>query len=233
MQLVPLNAGASDFFFPQQNANFNTNVEQLPDQPADLIQPPQPNPPDGGFGRGAPPPLVFGIGNGSFNTPVLVESADTGPSFHNNSVETIEGAVDFYNSEAFNNPPGFGATIGQIRLEATQVVAVAAFLRILNTAENIRSAGDISKRAKLANLTEGRELIKLAISETNDGIEILVGGGLHGEAQTKLRQAITFLNQAFNTTNLNTRNARLDQALAQLTGAMNDMIAVNVAAFQF
>ena len=106
--------------------------------------------------------------------------------------------MDFYNSEAFNNPPGFGALIGQISLEATQVVAVAAFLRVLNTAENIRSAGDISKRAKLANLTEGRELIKLAISETNDGIEVLTGGGLHGEAQTKLRQAITFLNQAFN-----------------------------------
>ncbi|MFY9574478.1 MAG: hypothetical protein WAV20_24010, partial [Blastocatellia bacterium] len=231
--LCHFNAGASDFFFPQQNANFNTNVEQLPDQPADLIQPPQPNPPDGGFGRGTPPPGVFGIGNGSFNTPVLVEAADTGPSFHNNSIDTIEGAVDFYNSEAFNNPPGFGAAIGGIRLEATQVVAVAAFLRVLNTAENIRSAGDISKRAKLANLADGKVLIALAISETNDGIEVLVGGGLHGEAQAKLRQAITFLNQALNTNNLTTRNARLDSALAQLTGAMNDIIAVNVPAFQF
>src|SRR5215216_2665331 len=227
------NAGASDFFFSQQNANFNTNVEQLPDQPADLIQPPQPNPPDGGFGRGAPPPGVFGIGNGSFNTPVLVEAADTGAFFHNNSIDTIEGAVDFYNSAAFNNPPGFGAQIGGIRLEATQVVAVAAFLRVLNTAENIRSAGDLAKRAKLANLTDGKVLITLSISETTDGIEVLAGGGLHGEAQTKLRQAITFLNQAFNTTNLTTRNARLDQALAQLTGAMNDMILVNVPAFQF
>ena len=228
-----LNAGASDFFFPGQNANFNTNVEQLPDQPADLIQPPQPNPPDGGFGQGVPPPGVFGIGNGSFNTPVVVEAADTGPFFHNNSITTIEGAVDFYNSEAFNNPPGFGALIGQIRLEATQVVAVAAFLRVLNTAENIRSTGDISKRAKLANINEGKELIKLAISEATDGIEVLSGGGLHGEAQTKLRQAITFLNQAFNAGTVATRNPKLDQALAQLTGAMNDMIAVNVPAFQF
>ena len=47
-----LNAGASDFFFPGQNANFNTNVESLPSQPADLVTPPQPNPPDGGFGGG-------------------------------------------------------------------------------------------------------------------------------------------------------------------------------------
>ena len=227
------NAGASDFFFPQQNANFNTNVEQLPDQPADLFQPPQPNPPDGGFGKGPPPPGVFGIGNGSFNTTVLVEAADTGPFFHNNAIDTIEGAVDFYNSAAFNNPPGFGAQIGGIRLEATQVVAVGAFLRVLNTAENIRSAGDLAKRAKLANLNEGKELIKLSISETTDGIEVLRGGGLHGEAQTKLNQAINFLNQAASATSVATRNARLDQALAQLTGAMNDIIAVNVPAFQF
>jgi hypothetical protein len=228
-----LNAGASDFFFPGQNANFNTNVEGLPDQPADLIQPPQPNPPDGGFGTGAPPPGVEGFGNGSFNTPVLVEAADTSPFFHNNSIATIEGAVDFYNSEAFNQPPGFGAFIGQIRLEATQVVAVAAFLRVLNTAENIRSSGDLSKRAKLSNLTQGRELIRLAQAETNDAIDVLHGGGLHPEAQAKLRSALNFLTQAFNTTNLTTRNARLDSAIAQYVGAMNDMIAVNVPAFQF
>ena len=227
------NAGASDFFFPGENSNFNTNVEQLPDQPADLIQPPQPNPPDGGFGTGPPPPQVFGIGNGTFNTPVLVEAADTGPFFHNNAIQTIEAAVDFYNSRAFNNPPGFGAAIGGIRLEATQVVAVAAFLRVLNTAENIRSAGDLAKRAKAANLAQGRELITLSISESTDGIEVLSGGGLHGEAQTKLRRAVTLLNQAFNTTNLTTRNQRLDQALTELTGAMNDMIQVNVPAFQF
>ena len=228
-----LNAGASDFFFPGQNANFNTNVEQLPDQPADLIQPPQPNPPDGGFGTGTPPPGVFGIGNGSFNTTVLVEAADTAPFFHNNAIETIEGAVDFYNSEAFNNAPGFGSLIGGVRLEATQVVAVAAFLRVLNTAENIRSTGDISKRAKLANLTQGKELLRLALSEANDGLDVLSGGGLHGDAQIKLRNAINFLTQAFNATSVGTRNTRIDQAIAQLNGAMSDMIAVNVPAFQF
>ena len=46
-----LNAGASDFFFPGQNANFNTNVEGLPSQPADLVTPAQLNPQDGGFGQ--------------------------------------------------------------------------------------------------------------------------------------------------------------------------------------
>ena len=134
------NAGASDFFFPDQNANFNTNVEQLPSQPADLVIPAQKNPADGGFGTGPPPPGVFGIGDGTFNTPVLVEAADTGPFFHSNVVNTIEDAVNFYNSTQFNTDPGFGAQIGQINLEATEVAAVGAFLRVINALENIRSS---------------------------------------------------------------------------------------------
>ncbi len=48
----------------------------------------------------------FGIpGDGTFNTPPLVEAADTGPFFHNNARATIEQAVAFYNSDAFNNSP--------------------------------------------------------------------------------------------------------------------------------
>ncbi len=144
-----LNAGASDFFFPGQNANFNTNVEGLPSQPADLVTPAQLNPQDGGFGQTGISP-TGGFGNGSFNTPVLVEAADTGPFFHNNSIETIEGAVDFYNSRAFNESPGFGSLIGGIRLEATEVVAVAAMLRVINVLENERSARDLINRLKIA-----------------------------------------------------------------------------------
>ena len=90
--------------------------------------------------------------------PVLVESADTGPFFHNNSIETIEGAVDFYNSKAFNEAPGFGAAIAGIRLEATEVVAVAAFLRVINVLENERSARDLINRIKIAIRGEGLEL---------------------------------------------------------------------------
>jgi hypothetical protein len=64
-------------------------------------------------------------GDGTFNTPPLVEAADTGPLFHNNSVETVEGAVAFYNGAAFNNSPA-GRVLAQatgrgISLDATQV----------------------------------------------------------------------------------------------------------------
>ncbi len=211
-----LNAGASDFFFPGQNANFNTNVEQLPAQPADLVQPPQLNPADGGFGLGTPPPLVFGIGNGSFNTPVLVESADTGPFFHNNAITTIEGAVDFYNSEAFNQAPGFGSLIGGIRLEATEVEAVAAFLRVINALENIRSSIDLENRAKVAtSFSQAQELLRLSISELEDAIEVLDCGNLHPDAVRKLREALAIDVVALVTSNQSLRNALINQAIAR------------------
>lgn len=211
-----LNAGASDFFFPGQNANFNTNVEQLPSQPADLVVPAQLNPADGGFGQGTPPSGVFGIGNGSFNTPVLVEAADTPPFFHNNSISTIEGAVDFYNSEAFNNAPGFGALIGGIRLEATEVEAVAAFLRVINALENIRSSIDLEDRAKVAvNFSQAQELLKLSISELEDAIEVLDCAQLHPDAVRKLREALAIDVVALVTQNQGLRNQLINQAIAR------------------
>lgn len=219
-----LNAGASDFFFPGQNANFNTNVEQLPSQPADLVLPAQLNPPDGGFGQGAPPPGVFGFGNGSFNTPALVEAADTGPFFHNNSILTIEGAVDFYNSEAFNNAPGFGAAIGGIRLEATEVEAVAAFLRVINALENIRSSVELEQRATTTgNFSMAQELLKLSIAELQDAIEVLSCVGLHPDAQQRLREALTIDVLAQQTSNDFARNVLIFSAIQKKNQAKNLM----------
>ena len=220
-----LNAGASDFFFPGANANFNTNVEGLPSQPADLVQPLQLNPQDGGFGRIGVSP-TGGIGNGSFNTPVLVEAADTGPFFHNNSIETIEGAVDFYNSRAFNEAPGFGSAIGGIRLEATEVVAVAAMLRVINVLENERSARDLINRMKIAtSQAQAKELSNLANSEILDAIEVLVGGGLHRKAQREFFNAGVDTHAAGEAGTVTDRVALANKALAHLTTAKNDIIA--------
>ncbi|MFZ2652761.1 MAG: hypothetical protein WA210_21895, partial [Burkholderiaceae bacterium] len=115
------------------NANFNTGVEALPDQPARLTG--ELVPPDDGLGT---------PGDATFNTPPLVEAADTAPFFHNNSVATLEGAVGFYDGDAFNSSPAgqFLKSIDPnkrgIELDATQVQAIAAFLRVLNAIENIR-----------------------------------------------------------------------------------------------
>ncbi len=69
-------------------------------------------PRDGGFGQ---IPTVFGsFGNTDdlpppfghlefeeFNSPPVVESADTGPFFHNHTVNDLESAVAFYGTPAF------------------------------------------------------------------------------------------------------------------------------------
>ena len=184
----------------------------------------QQNPQDGGFGRLGISP-TGGFGNGSFNTPVLVEAADTGPFFHNNSIETIEGAVDFYNSEAFNQAPGFGAVIGGIRLEATEVVAVAAFLRVINVLENERSARDLIDRIKIAtSQAQALELANLAVAEIDDAIEVLEGGGLHRTAQKEFNKARGNAQKAGNLANAAQRITEANKALANLTAARADIV---------
>jgi len=237
------NAGAGADMFADGTLilsdNRDTGVENIPSRPTDQNGVPIPR--DGGFGArpdgltcGPPQPGPCppnGCGNGTFNIQVVVEAADTPPFFHNNSVNTIEDAVAFYSSPAFNNSPS--ARAGTINLSPTDVTDIAAFLRVLNTLENLRSAGDLDKRAKTGSLSQGRELIRLAISELNDALEVLTGGNLHPEARTVISQALTFNQKALNKTKLNQRNEALDEALAYIHQAVDNMVAVNVSAFQF
>lgn len=200
-QLCHANGGAKT---PQgANSNFATGVENLVDQPADLADAAN-NPPDGGFGitkvNGVP-----GFGDGKFNTPPLVEAADTGPFFHNNAIETIEGAVAFYDGDAFNKSPA-GQLLAQndprgvgIRLDATQVVAVAAFLRVINALENIRQSLDLlesSGQKGFWERAEAKQLLRRAMSETDDTIRVLKGGGLHPDAVVHLQEARAMANKA-------------------------------------
>jgi len=183
-----VNAGANaSFGGPGNNANFDTGVERLPDQPARLTT--ELVPVDDGLGI---------PGDGTFNTPPLVEAADSGPFFHNNAVETIEGAVAFYNGRVFNESPAgrFLASsdpqgVG-IRLDATQVVAIAAFLRVLNALENTRESLALLE-STLVKGTAGslrvRETLARAAAETGHGIRVLREGGLHPQAVARLEAA--------------------------------------------
>jgi hypothetical protein len=184
--LCHVNAGATANFGGGNigNANFNTGVEDLPDQPADLTG--ELVPPDDGFGT---------PGDGTFNTPPLVEAADTGRFFHNNAIETIEGAVGFYDGEAFNNSPAGLALAAAdpngvgIELDGTQIVAIAAFLRVINTLENIRESLAQLETSLDKRCGEAREHLERAVHETKDSISVLEGGGLHPEAVARLREA--------------------------------------------
>lgn len=195
------------------NANFNTGVEDLPDQPADLTG--ELVPPDDGFGT---------PGDGTFNIPPLVEAADSGPFFHNNSIETIEGAVGFYDGESFNDSPA-GRLLASvdpegvgIELDGTQIVAIAAFLRVVNALENIRES-----MAQLeASLDKGsgtaKPLLQRAVNETKDSIRVLEGGGLHPEAVAHLKEARRLTKKAARSVffrRKHTRNAIREQEKAR------------------
>jgi hypothetical protein len=198
------------------NLNFNTGVENLPDQPADLT------------GELVPPDDGFGVpGNGEFNTPTLVEAADTGPFFHNNAVETIEGSVAFYNGDSFTDSPAgqllVGATGSAINLDATQVVAVAAFLRVINALENIRSSVALLNRTAVASAGTDNTLLDRALHETEDAHQVLTGGGLHPDAAARLAAAMTFIQQAQSVTDDHQRADYISGAIKKQQAARRDL----------
>jgi cytochrome c peroxidase len=169
------NANPNIFGADVGNRNFNTGVEDLPDIPSHVLGDPRP-PRDDGLNI---------PGDGTFNTPPLVEAADTAPFFHNNARATLEEAVAFYNSDAFNNSPAGQA--GRIALTEAQVSDIAAFLRALNALENIRQADAYLREA----LEEGPDASQLALAreEMQDGIDVLSAASLHGDAVADLMQA--------------------------------------------
>jgi hypothetical protein len=201
------------------NINFNTGVEELPDQPADLSG--ELNPPDDGLGS---------PGDSTFNIPSLIEAADTGPFFHNNSVETIEGAVAFYDGESFNNSPAgqalLKATGTGIEIDATQIVAVAAFLRVINVLENIsESKGFLNsflKRSFLGNEIFN-QLPDRAGNETRDAIRVLTGGGLHPAAVAHLKKVLVSIEKAKK--KRSERKEQIENALAELDLANDELIS--------
>ena len=218
------NAGANaspDIFGPNAgNLNFNTGVEDLPDQPGDLFG--EKNPPDDGFGN---------PGNGEFNTPSLIEAADTGPFFHNNSVETIEAAVGFYDGESFNNSPAgqlvVGATGSGIELDATQIAAIAAFLRVINTIDNVDETVRTLQLTQqlLPQPIDTQPFLAQARADAEDAIEVLNAAHLHPLAVRDLNSAVAHIDAAIAgqtesisnaiTTLRNSRSRLLDETATQ------------------
>jgi hypothetical protein len=217
------NAGANAIVPPNVNlgnANFDTGVENLPDIPQKLT------------GERVPSDDGFGVpGDRTFNTPPLVESADSGPFFHNNAVETIEGAVAFYNGEAFSNSPSgrFLASTDPngvaIKLDATQVVAVAAFLRVINALENIRQTRLLLQDSLMEpppRREDPKNLLARAIRETDDGIQVLLGAGLHPQAVQHLKAALQLIESA--SAGRSYDRSKIQQAIQELERARNEML---------
>jgi hypothetical protein len=147
---------------------------------------------DGGFGRQPNGNGTFG--NGTFNIPPLVEAADTGPFFHNNLAATIEDAVSFYGSSAFNSSPGVGGPLGVgfISLSSEDINAIAAFLREINALENIRATQELVDFVKANEFApKTGDLLSLAMAETDDALQVLVApsGNLSAAATHDLNTA--------------------------------------------
>jgi cytochrome c553 len=171
------NAGANSGTF---NFNFNTGVESARHSALAAF------PLDGGFGLTPNPDGSFG--DGTFNTPPLIEAADTGPFFHTATTvagapahntptaSTIEQAIAFYTTPAFSTAPnGF-----PINLSATAIDNVGRFLRGLNAVFNaaiaikrIDAGLAVVARFHDEQLRIQRELIRLANVEVRDAIVVL------------------------------------------------------------
>jgi len=239
------NAGANSST-TLQNANRDTGVENQPNNLAKLIW--EPTPVDGGFGKELATDCGWDsnqpcYGNKEFNITTVIEAADTAPFFHNNSVSTIEEAVAFYNSFAFHgsagakpidltrNPPR--ETCERcIHLETTQVVSVALFLRTINAMENIRSSNEIIDQVKQLNRKHGRNILKLAIAETIDAIEVLEGGQIiaNPESHSLLKQALELETKASRRKVSRERRNRLLNRAINLKIEANDLLLTSAPA---
>ena len=207
------------------NPTRDTGVEVMEDQAAVLLDPTTPM--DGGIGdedklgwcADNDPDTRCNYGEGRFNTPPLIEAADTAPFFHNNSVSTLEEAVAFYNTDAFNNSPGHltsSKADRTVKISSSQVVAVSLFLRTINALENIRNANKLDDQAMALNGSNGRELARLAMADTEDAIEVLTEGQLIPDqaAVAKLRSAYNYEYSAALSPSTTLRNTLLRKAKA-------------------
>jgi hypothetical protein len=210
------------------NRNFNTGVERS--RVATLNT--QNIPFDGGFGAGT----VFNfdangdgindsIGNGTFNTPPLIEAADTGPFFHTNAFKTIEDAVTFYTTASFaQSPAGAGAAIP---LTATDIANLGKFLRTLNVAFNsqiaiarINASVAITTALQNQSVSVQNTLLTLAAAEVQDAIDDLSPFPLfYLNARIQLTVARSFLQSAASQTLPSLRTSFANTALSNINTA--------------
>ena len=108
-----------------------------------------------------------------------------------------------------------------------EVEAIAAFLRVLNALENIRSSISVAERATTMTTEEdARELAALALTETIDAIEVLSEGALAKNdesallaAQAHLFNARALLDAGRRLTTLKAIGHVLEQAIRGLRSA--------------
>ena len=175
-------------------------------------------------------PLDAGYkGTHQFNTPPVVEAADAGPLFHSGFVKSVEEAVDIYNLDTFRNSE-VGVALAnrfgtETDLSASEVLAIGAFLRVINVLDNIRETTQLLETSLEKGIFENEralELIRRAAYETEDAIIVLEGVNLHPLAVGRLRRAEELIHSAREATF--SRSGHVRDALAELQYAREILI---------
>ncbi len=171
------NGGAID---RSVNTSFNTAVSGRAEAIALNL------PEDGGAGREFNGNGIFG--NGEFNTSPLIEAADTPPFFHNNSAATLEDAIAHYSSSLFKSSPAAAGSLAaaNINLDPAQVSQVAAYLRMLNVAENLRQVRERVIYIRDHTGSGRDDLLVTAVADVGDAIEVLQEQSLMPSVQAEL-----------------------------------------------
>jgi cytochrome c peroxidase len=195
------------------NRNFNTNAEDAVNPARAVLG----FPIDGGFGLTANADGSFG--NRTFNTPPLVEAADTAPFFHNNIADTLQEVIDFYTSDVFNGPRAATARFAFSPTQATQVIN---FLRALNALQNIQVARRELQEILGLNGNPQPQIqtrLETAAFDTADAIRVLNEGSIYPGTIAGLTAAQQNIAQARQTNNPMQRNSLIQNAVNQLSAA--------------
>jgi cytochrome c peroxidase len=207
---------------------------------------------DGGFGSGvgtpASPDFSTGLqgpapdafGDGTFNTPPLIEAADTGPFFHQHGfgtssdpTATVESGVAFYATSLFLNSPAAKLLDAKFHAPVNvgpSIGVIARFLRVLNASFNLAMAKQRLDASRLLNIQYWgyrddiqKGLLRLASKEIDDARRVLANGGsdLHAAQQTSLANAQTLLSQAIAATDPGVRKDRTESAITIVQAAKN------------
>lgn len=208
----------------ETNGNFDTGVEDFR-HPADDVDELRPR--DGGFGTEGT--LEDGFGDGSFNVPSVIESADTAPFFHNNAALTLEDAVSFYGSDEFAASPG-SAEVNGISLNNNFVKQIADFLRALNTLENIRAGVAFIETASPLGLEEAQKPLQQAWEDVDDAVRVLEDASLLGQTRGQVRRARDFIEMAQDATDIETRDFYILKALIRLNAGRDAMATFETVA---
>jgi hypothetical protein len=113
-----------------------------------------------------------------------------------------------------------------IRLEATQVEAIAAFLRVINALDNIREAMESAAAGRTISFSNPQactQLLRQAIKDTEDAMGVLIPRGLHPAAVNWLSSAIASFRRA-SILGLVIDRGQIDKGLSALTQAKADIV---------